>query len=37
MLTVLYAVLVLGVLGCVFGAVLAFASKIFEVQKDPRV
>ena len=36
MLNVLYAVVVLGVLGVVFGLVLAIASKIFEVKKDPR-
>ena len=33
---VISAVLVLGVLGVVFGLILAVASKIFEVQKDPR-
>ena len=37
MTTVLYAVLVLGVLGLVFGGGLAVASKVFEVKKDPRV
>ena len=36
MMTILYAVLVLGVLGGVFGLVLAVASKVFEVKKDPR-
>ncbi|MBD5148695.1 MAG: RnfABCDGE type electron transport complex subunit B [Oscillibacter sp.] len=30
------AMAVLGILGAVFGAVLAVASKIFEVKKDPR-
>ena len=34
--TVIFAVVVLGVLGALFGCVLAFASKIFEVKKDPR-
>ena len=34
---VLYAVLVLGVLGAVFGAVLAIASKVFHVQTDERL
>ena len=29
MTTILYAILVLGALGAVFGAILAFASKIF--------
>ncbi|MBR3570870.1 MAG: RnfABCDGE type electron transport complex subunit B [Oscillibacter sp.] len=33
---VVSAVLVLGLLGALFGALLAFASKIFEVKKDPR-
>ncbi len=36
MLNVVSAVLVLGILGAVFGALLAVASKIFEVKKDPR-
>ena len=36
MLNVLSAVLVLGLLGALFGALLAVASKIFEVKKDPR-
>ena len=31
-----FAIAVLGVLGAVFGLVLAIASKIFEVKKDPR-
>jgi len=34
--TVLLAPIILGVLGIVFGAVLAFASKVFAVEKDPR-
>lgn len=34
--TVIMAPVVLGVLGLVFGAVLAFASKVFAVEKDPR-
>ena len=33
---VIAAVVVLGVLGAVFGFVLAVASKVFEVKKDPR-
>ena len=33
---VLYAIGVLGILGAVFGCVLAVASKVFEVKKDPR-
>ena len=33
---VLYAVIVLGVLGAVFGAILAVASKIFAVEVDPK-
>ena len=32
-----YAILVLGVLGAVFGLVLAIASKIFEVETDERL
>ena len=35
-LNIVYAVLVLGILGALFGFVLAVASKIFEVKKDPR-
>ena len=33
---VLLAVLVLGVMGAVFGAILAVASKIFYVEVDPK-
>ena len=33
---VIAAVVVLGVLGAVFGFVLAVGSKIFEVKKGPR-
>ena len=36
-MNILYAVLVLGALGCVFGLVLAVASKVFEVKSDPRL
>ena len=36
-MSVVYAVLVLGVLGCLFGGGLAMASKVFAVEKDPRV
>ena len=36
MTSVLYAVLVLGVLGCLFGGLLAVASRIFAVERDPR-
>ena len=36
MKTILLSVLVLGVLGAIFGALLAFASKIFHVEVDPR-
>ena len=35
-MTILKAVLVLGILGAVFGAALAFAAKIFHVEVDPR-
>ena len=37
MMIVVYAVLILGVLGGLFGFGLAVASKIFEVKKDPRI
>lgn len=36
MQNILYALLVLGVMGGVFGAVLAVAAKIFAVETDPR-
>lgn len=36
MKTVLLSVLVLGVLGAAFGALLAFAAKIFHVEVDPK-
>ena len=36
MMNVVFAVAVLGILGAIFGLVLAVASKIFEVKKDPR-
>ena len=35
-MNIVYAVVVLGVLGAVFGLVLAIASMVFEVKKDPR-
>jgi len=35
-MNILYAVLVLGVLGAVFGLILAFASKVFVVEVDDR-
>ena len=35
--TVVYAVLILGAIAVVFGLILAFAAKIFEVQTDPRL
>ena len=34
--SVIYAVIVLGVLGGIFGALLAFAYKIFHVELDPK-
>ncbi|MDQ0507657.1 Na+-translocating ferredoxin:NAD+ oxidoreductase RNF subunit RnfB [Peptoniphilus ivorii] len=37
MQNVIYAVLILGVLGLFFGVVLAYASKVFAVEMDPRV
>ena len=36
MKTILLSIAVLGVLGALFGAVLAFAAKIFHVEVDPR-
>lgn len=36
-MNIFYAVLVLSVLGCLFGAILAVASRVFAVQKDPRL
>ena len=36
MSTILLAILVLGVLGGIFGALLAYASKIFHVEVDPK-
>lgn len=36
MIEVFRAVAVLGILGAVFGLVLAYASKVFAVEKDPR-
>lgn len=35
-MTILYAVLVLGVLAAIFGFILAVAAKVFYVEKDPR-
>ena len=35
-MNIAYAVILLGVLGALFGLILAVASKIFEVKKDPR-
>ena len=35
-MNIAFAVIVLGVLGALFGLVLAVASKVFEVKKDPR-
>ena len=36
MTSILLAILVLGVLGGIFGAILAFASQIFHVEVDPK-
>jgi hypothetical protein len=33
---IITAILVLGIMGGVFGLILAIASKVFEVEKDPR-
>ena len=35
-MSILYAVLVLGVLGALFGALLAIAAKVFHVEVDPK-
>ena len=37
MMNILYAVLVLGVMGAIFGGLLAFAANIFHVEQDPRI
>lgn len=37
MMSIVYAVLVLGVMGLLFGLILAFASKIFAVKVDERI
>ena len=36
MMNIVYAVAVLGVMGALWGAILAFASKVFAVEVDPR-
>lgn len=36
-MTIVYAVLILGVIAVIFGLILAFAAKIFEVEVDPRL
>ena len=36
-MNIVYAILVLGVMGAVFGGLLAFAAKIFHVEQDPRI
>ncbi len=36
-MTIVYAVLILGVTAVIFGLILAFAAKIFEVEVDPRL
>ena len=36
-MNIVYAMLVLGVMGAVFGGLLAFAAKIFYVEQDPRI
>ena len=33
---IIAAIAVLGILGALFGLILAVASKVFEVKKDPR-
>ena len=35
--TIIFAIVVLGLLGALFGAVLGLASKIFHVDQDPRL
>ncbi len=37
MTTIIYAVLVLGIMGVLFGAILGFASRIFKVEVDERL
>ena len=35
--TIIFAIVVLGLLGALFGAVLGLASKIFHADQDPRL
>ena len=37
MMNLVYAVLTLGIIGGIFGVVLAVASRVFAVQNDPRL
>lgn len=37
MIEILKAVAVLGILGALFGALLAYAAKVFHVEQDPRI
>ncbi len=34
---IIYAIVSIGGLGIIFGAILGFASKIFAVDEDPRI
>ena len=36
-MTIVFAVLILGVIAIIFGLILAFAAKVFEVEVDPRL
>ena len=36
-MTIVYAVLILGATAIIFGLILAFAAKVFEVETDPRL
>ena len=36
-MTIVYAIAVLGILGAIFGVVLAVASKVFAVETDERL
>lgn len=36
-MNIFYAVLTLGIIGCLFGVILAVASRVFAVQEDPRL
>ena len=36
-MTIIWAIVILGALGIIFGLILAVAAKVFEVEVDPRL